>query len=293
MTQPNTSTAPAIPRAAATIMLLRDSNNSVEVFMVQRHGLSDVLGGAFVFPGGKIDADDAAPALLARLHGASVQDLATGLGEPDNPTSAAAMVTGAMRETFEEAGVLHFLNNGTGRSPSSALLQAARAKLNAGEAFSAIVNELDVHLDATALAPWARWVTPDIAPKRFDARFFFAAMPPEQEASFDPHETTEGRWIKPAEALELFLHGAEDAFPLAPPTYKTLESLAKFSSAQQALAAARRRVPPIIMPVAHKIDGERVLTFPGDALHPVSANALDGDTRLVWKGTRFTTISPP
>jgi 8-oxo-dGTP pyrophosphatase MutT (NUDIX family) len=275
-------------------MLLRDApatQGSIEVFMVQRHGLSDVLGGAFVFPGGKIDADDAAPALLARLHGASAQELAARLGEPDDHAAGAAMVTGAMRETFEEAGVLHFLGRDAGRSPSRAALQEARAKLNAGQAFSAVVAELDVQLDAAALAPWARWVTPDIAPKRFDARFFFAAMPPDQEAIFDPHETTEGRWVKPAEALELFLNGAEDAFPLAPPTYKTLESLANFATVQAALTAARSRIPPIIMPVAHKIDGERVLAFPGDSLHPVSTPALDGETRLVWKGTRFTTIS--
>ena len=102
---PNAAKQPAVPRDAATVLLLRDAPGGFEVFMVKRSGLSDVLGEAHVFPGGKIDAADSSPAMLTRIHGLAALDTAA-LGEDFPVERAAGMFVAAARETFEEAGVL-------------------------------------------------------------------------------------------------------------------------------------------------------------------------------------------
>ena len=154
-------------RAASTLILLRDSDTGPQVLMLKRHGLSEVLAGAFVFPGGKLDApdaelmdsphlDEAAPVLHARL------------GEHDIGTAlAVGLYVAALRETFEESGLL------LAEDLAETRAQEALARLASGMAFNTLLAEMGLRLRVGALAPWSRWVTPPDSPnKRFDTRFF-------------------------------------------------------------------------------------------------------------------------
>ncbi|MBL8382591.1 MAG: NUDIX hydrolase [Burkholderiales bacterium] len=266
----------AVARDAATVLLLRDGGDGFEVFMVKRSGLSDVLGEAHVFPGGKIDAADSAPAMLGRIAGLAALDVAA-LGESVPRERAAGMFVAAARETFEEAGVL--LAQGVAGD-----LAAARARLNAKEPLADVLASLGALLDAAALVPWARWVTPAAVPKRFDARFFLAVAPPEQAARHDDYEATHSEWLSPRAALARYREGA---IKLAPPTYMSLHHLSLFADLGAVIADARSRRPPVLQPVAFHEDGVRHIALPGDARHPVREQAIPGPTRLVWDGQKY------
>ena len=266
----------AVPRDAATVLLLREAARGFEVFMVKRSGLSDVLGEAHVFPGGKIDAADSSPAALARVHGLDALDVAA-LGEDLPRERAAGMFIAAARETFEEAGVL--LAHGV-----PADLKAARDRVNAKEPLADVLASINVMLDAAAMVPWVRWVTPPILARRFDARFFLAVAPPEQAAVHDDYEATHSEWLSPREAVERWAAGG---IKLAPPTYMSLAHLALFDSLGAVMADARSRRPPIVQPQAFEDGGVRCLAFPGDALHPSPERAIPGPTRLKWDGAKF------
>lgn len=266
----------AVPRDAATVLLLRDAPAGFEVFMVKRSGLSDVFGEAHVFPGGKVDAADSAEDVLARIHG--MEEFDTGLlGEDLPPHRAAGMFVAAARETFEEAGVL--LARGVEGD-----LDAARARLNQGASLAAVLGSLGAMLEVHELAPWVRWVTPEFVPKRFDARFFLALAPAAQVAMHDDFEATHSEWLRPADALARWAAGD---IKLAPPTFMSLSHLAQFADAASAVADARTRRPPVVQPVGFKHGETRCLAFPGDAMHPVRERAIPFATRLIWDGSKF------
>lgn len=273
---PDATKEVALPRDAATVLLLRGAPDGFEVFMVKRSGLSDVLGEAHVFPGGKVDAADSSAAMLARVHGVAQLDVAA-LGEELPRARAAGMFVAAARETFEEAGVL--LAHGlTGD------LRAARERLNAKVPLAEVLASLDAMLDAAALVPWVRWVTPANLAKRFDARFFLAAAPPEQAAVHDDFEATHSEWLSPRAALARWASGS---IKLAPPTYMSLQHLAQYASIESLLADARSQQPPVLQPVTFEEGGVRCLALPGDALHPQLRQAIPGPTRLVWDGAKY------
>ena len=277
---PDAAKQPAVPRDAATVLLLRDAPGGFEVFMVKRSGLSDVLGEAHVFPGGKIDAADSSPAMLARINGLAALDTAA-LGEDLPVERAAGMFVAAARETFEEAGVLLAR---CGAGDFAGHLNAARARLNAKEPFDAVLASIDALLDSAALVPWVRWVTPVMLAKRFDARFFLAAAPTGQEAVHDNYEATQSEWLKPRDAVMRWEQGG---LQLAPATFMSLQHLAQFDSIDAALTDARSRRPPVIQPVGFATDGVRCLALPGDINHPLAKRAIPGPVRLIWDGAKF------
>ncbi len=285
---PAATEQPSVPRDAATVLLLRDAPGGFEVFMVKRSGLSDVLGEAHVFPGGKIDVADSSAAMLARIHGLSELDTAA-LGEDLPAERAAGMFVAAARETFEEAGVLLAHGAGPESNPaqlnltplSPASLTAARARLNAKEPFDAVLASINAQLDAAALVPWVRWVTPVQLAKRFDARFFLAAAPVGQHAVHDDYEATHSEWLRPADAVARW---QSESIQLAPATYMSLQHLALYESISAALADARSRRPPVIQPLGFEQEGARCLALPGDATHPVTARAIPGPLRMRWDG---------
>ena len=222
-------------RAASTLILLRDAADGVEVLMLKRHGLSETLGGAFVFPGGKVDAEDAA------LDGEHFLDqtasvLHDRLGEQDIDTATAVgLYVAALRETFEESGLL------LAQQLAPAQSDAALARLAQGTAFNALLAELQLRLCVDALAPWSRWITPpSSANKRFDTRFFVARAPEGLLARHDERETTEARWVLPRPALQSYWDGE---LMLAPPQIMTLAHLARHATVDSALTEARARRP--------------------------------------------------
>jgi 8-oxo-dGTP pyrophosphatase MutT (NUDIX family) len=257
---------PAQPRDAATVVVLRAAPRGIEVYLVKRSRAVDFMAGAHVFPGGRLDKGDSSASACALLSAgtASLQDR---LGEPIPAMHAAGLFVAAIRETFEEAGLL------LGRLAAGWGADDARRAVAAGAQFSTLVE----HIDAAALVPWVRWVTPEISPKRFDARFFLARAPEGQEPSVDGREATEGLWIAPQEALRRWDDGA---MQLAPATAKSIELLSAFASVDAALAEAARRPPPVAMPVVwnDKENGRAYISLPGDPRHPLP-DALGGSIR--------------
>ena len=272
-------TVPA--REAATVVLLRDRPDGLEVFMVKRHGLSDVLGGAYVFPGGKVDRADTDAGLLEHL-GAPLDGLHAALGEAGlDPAAAVGLYVAACRETFEEAGVL--LAEGIGEHQ----VREARVHASQGLSFGDIVARLGVRPDWGNLVPWARWITPNVPTmvnKRFDARFFVAAMPANQAALHDNHEATESFWLRPRAALEQYW---VREINLAPAQIMSLAALARRRNVAEVLAAARAGSPPVIQPEPFAHEKLRAIAFPGDERHPVRERALVGPSFLVYRNERF------
>jgi len=267
---------PAAP--SATVVLLRDGPAGLEVFLLQRHGQSEVLGGAYVFPGGKADPEDQDWA--GRLD-RPASELHAQLGEPDLPEAAAAgLFVTAIRELFEETGLLlaHV-------APQQA--REAWAALRAGPRFDELLGPTGIRLAAGALHPWSRWITPKLSSvtrKRFDTRFFVATVPPGQEPAHDTHEATASVWLPPREALRRYWEGAIE---LAPPQIMSLSHLARHTSVAGVVAAAQGRTPPCIRPEPRDVDGLRVLCYPGDPWHSECEQALPGPTRLTWRNKRF------
>lgn len=264
--------------ASATVVLLRDRGGELEVFLLRRHGQSDVLGGAYVFPGGKLDPEDAQWADRLDLPAPRLHEL---LGEPElQAGEAAALFVAAIREVFEETGVLF-----AGLPPERA--SELWALLRQGPGFDELLAPLGLTLTASALLPWSRWVTPTISSvvrKRFDTRFFVAAVPAGQEPRHDEHEATESLWLPPRAALRQYWEGAIE---LAPPQIMSLAHLARHANVASVFSAARARKPPCIRPQPRDVEGVRVLCYPGDPWHSESEQALPGPTRLSWRNGRF------
>ncbi|MBU6502339.1 MAG: NUDIX hydrolase [Burkholderiales bacterium] len=269
------------PRAAATVVMLRDAAEGLEVFLLKRHGLSDVLGGAYVFPGGKVDAHDAELDMATRLD-QSPQQLHAGLNEPDiDALTAASLYVAALREAFEESGVLF------AQDASAWQAREAGELLRQGCGFGEVLSRMALRLHTRSVVPWSRWITPKVSAvvnKRFDTRFFVSAVPPDQVARHDEHETTESAWLRPRAALEQYRDGCIE---LAPPQIMSLAHLSHHATVDSVLQEARRRRPPVIRPESFEQDGERVICYPGDERHSMHERALPGPTRLHYHNQRF------
>ena len=190
------SGSPVEPRLAATVVLLRPGAGGPEVLLTHRPASMAFAGDMHVFPGGRVDAADADPALLAR----SAIDPATAaerLGGDLDPTAALAAYVAAIREVFEEVGVLL-----ADHAPGVDLIGARARLLAAPDAFPAIATELDLRLWTDRLVALSRWVTPASLERRFDARFFVATMPPDVESSLVGDEVAAQAWHRPADALD-------------------------------------------------------------------------------------------
>ena len=277
------------PRASATVVLLRlEPQKGLQVFLLRRHTASAVLGGAYVFPGGKLDEADCAPDLHACLD-SSPQALHSALGEPDlSPHTAAGLYVAAVREALEECGVL-FARLG----PHDALAHDAQQRqqwqqaLHGGQGFADVLHGAGLRVDTQHLAPWSRWITPmqpSVSNKRFDTRFFVAVLPEGQHPIHDNIEAIDSLWLSPHKALERYWAGD---LPLAPPQIMTLVSLLPHADIASVLQAAKRRVPPLILPEAFDEEGVRVLCYPGDPRHSVAQRAMRGPTRLRFVAGRF------
>lgn len=278
----NLETVTTPPRPAATVVLLRDAPAGLEVFLMKRHGLSDVLGGAYVFPGGKVDAADAELDMAAHLD-QPLDRLHAGLNEPEiDQRTAGAVYVAALREAFEESGVLFAEGQ-----PASGLADRAAALLRQGLDFNTVLAQLALRLQTLGIVPWSRWitpVTPSVTNKRFDTRFFVAAVPGGQVASHDNFETTESVWLSPRHALQQYW---DRQIELAPPQIMSLAHLSRHAGVESVLAEARARLPPVIQPEPFDHEGSRVICYPGDARHSVREQALPGPTRLSYRNRRF------
>lgn len=254
---------PLIP--AATIMLLRDGEPGLEVFMVVRHHQIDFASGALVFPGGKLDEGDKAPAIRARCDGAD--------GVSDDEL---AIQVAAIREAFEECGVLLARPNGSTSFVDGKRLEGMepwRNKLHKGEVPMAdFLEQEDLHLACDALVPFAHWITPKMMPKRFDTYFYLAAAPDDHLAVHDGHESVDSVWIEPAAALK---DAEEKRRTIIFPTRLNVEKLGRSLNVAAALSTAQATQVVTVEPVVREIDGVSKLCIPAEADYSVVEESMD------------------
>jgi 8-oxo-dGTP pyrophosphatase MutT (NUDIX family) len=258
---------------ASTVIVLRETEGALETFMLCRHSQSGFMGGAHVFPGGKVDAGDKGSAWKGRID-RSTREIADLLGEEDQDGALGLWVAG-IRETFEEAGVL------VADTADGIDLDAERRRLDAGVPFSQIAADVGMTIEVMALTPYARWITPKMESKRFDTRFFIAVLPEGQQATHDGTETTSAIWLTPSGTIDGMRAGQ---IKLAPPTVRTLDWLASFDTAASVIADASSHKPPLVRPRIVTGESGWFLALPGDPEHPESDPVLPGSTRMVLEG---------
>jgi 8-oxo-dGTP pyrophosphatase MutT (NUDIX family) len=241
---------PAVPRDAATVVLLRgtertagvDHAGGVQVYLLRRHLGMDFAGGMYVFPGGGVDERDEDSGI--GWAGPPATAWSERLSCPE--TLARALVCAAVRETFEESGVLL-----AGATADSVVADTTgddwerdRQALVARElSFAELLRRRDLLLRSDLLAAWTHWITPDFEPKRFDTRFFVAALPAGQVTRDVSTESDRVGWMLPGQALNRVDEGA---MQMLPPTYVTLQDISRLATPEEALrAAADRDIRPI------------------------------------------------
>lgn len=230
---PTPAEVPAKPRDAATVILLRDGQDGPEVFLQRRVDAMPFAGGMTVFPGGGVDSRDAD--ISVTWSGPDPDWWALRFGcEPD---LARALVCAAVRETFEESGVLlagpdadSLVEDTTGYAEARSALVTRDVSLAGFLADSGLVLRADL------LRPWSNWLTPEAEPRRYDTRFFLAAMPSGQRADGVTTEATEAYWRTPDKAMQDWRDGH---CGLLPPTWVTLTEIAEHDSVSEALIAER------------------------------------------------------
>ena len=237
----------AVARPAATVVLMREGAGGAEVLLLRRNRATGFVPGAWVFPGGRVDAADGEDALADCWDGLTREGAAgrLGLGADERP-EAIAYYGAAVREAVEETGVWPGVVAGGGGGLSEGPVTRAReALLGGGVPFSQVLKALDARLDGAAVEYIAHWVTPVVEPRRYDTRFFAARVPPGASAVHDEREMTGAVWLTPGAALARHRRGQ---LPMIFPTIRTLEDLCDFATVEDLLAYYRGRAIPRVQP---------------------------------------------
>lgn len=300
----NPGRAVVTPKDAASVIVLRDTEHGLEVFCVHRHARSTFLGGAVVFPGGKLDAADASDdwaSITTEMHARTLV-FASAYADANHPGTvsqtapspainlphnlslkARAIAIAGCRETLEEGCILP--TEPSVLSHEQALI--LRGDCHAGKTTLALALGIQGNkLALSQLVPWARWVTPSAESRRYDARFFLLRLPKGQIGRHDEHETTQSFWATPQDVLDKFMQGH---IFVAPPTTRTLELLTKAGDVAHAMALAEQQSLAPICP--QFVPGDEAtgpyLALPGDSAHDVKEKRVEGSTRFILRDGLF------
>lgn len=250
---------PVTPKRAATVMLLKDTDSGPAVHMLRRRASMAFAGGAYAYPGGGVDPRD--DDHHVRWAGPTRAWWADRLGVDE--TAAQAIVCAAVRETYEEAGVLlagpaadSVVGDTTGAD-----WETDRAALVARDlSFAEFLDRRGLVLRSDLLGAWTRWITPEFEARRYDTWFFVAALPEGQRTRNASTEADRTVWITPREAAAGYDKGE---LLMMPPTIATLRQLTAYETAAGALDAAPGRDLTPVLATARLVDGELVLSWPG------------------------------
>lgn len=223
---PPAHAAPTKP--AATAVIVRDGDDGPELLLMKRHRAAGFVPGAYVFPGGRVDTADSDPELLALL-------------DPLPPPPDAAFWLAAVREVFEETGALMV----NGRVPDDALAHWREELLSNRATLLDVLRDTNTRPDLSRMVYCAHWITPVAEPKRYDTRFFLAALPEGGVATADAREMSDAVWLTAEVALQRFRAGR---LPMVFPTVKTVERLLGFASVEEMLSHYRGTDVPEILP---------------------------------------------
>ncbi|BCL29680.1 NUDIX hydrolase [Streptomyces aurantiacus] len=250
---------PVAPKRAATVVLLKDTDSAPVVHMLRRRASMAFAGGAYAYPGGGVDPRD--DDRHVRWAGPTRAWWASRLGVDE--AAAQAIVCAAVRETYEEAGVLlagpasdTVVGDTTGDD-----WEADRAALVARDlSFAEFLDRRGLVLRSDLLGAWTRWITPEFEPRRYDTWFFVAALPAGQRTRNASTEADRTVWIRPADAMDGYARGD---LLMMPPTVATLRQIGAYATAAEALAAAPERDMTPVLAGAKLVNGELVLSWPG------------------------------
>lgn len=256
---------PAAARHAATVVLLRDGDAGIEAYLLRRLGSMAFAGGMYVFPGGSVDPRDGDADIA--WEGPTATEWAAPLSADER--LARALVAAAVRETFEESGVLLA---GPSRDHVTRVEDARdhwaheqAALLDRSSSMAEVLARNGLVLRADLLRPWAHWVTPEIEPKRFDTRFFVAALPEGQTPVHFGGESDHSEWVLPRVAVER--HAAGE-LGMLPPTVFTLAELGAYDTVAAVMDAATRRDVKRVLPKIVVSGDDVLLLLPGDPGYP-------------------------
>lgn len=276
---------PVTVRDAATVILVRDAPEddgepSIEVCMLRRNLASEFVAGVYVFPGGAVDPDDYGDDIEALCPGRTDAEASASLGIA---SGGLAFWVAALRECFEEAGVLLAFRPADQDGDKVRLLDTTdpaslarfvtyRDALNAGTTRLLDVCRTEgLALDVGSVHYVSHWITPELAPRRYDTRFFITAAPSGQVARHDDGETIASIWIRPREALSRFRDGEIE---LLPPTIENLRNIGRFHTTGEAMAWAEQVTDiPVVLPIVLIEDGQVLILRPGDEGYEEAAEA--------------------
>jgi 8-oxo-dGTP pyrophosphatase MutT (NUDIX family) len=244
---------PVQPRAAATVVLLRERDGAVQAYLLRRRSTMAFAAGMYAFPGGAVDPRDAEEAVA--WGGPDPAAWAGRLGCDE--AMARASVCAAVRELFEESGVLL-----AGPGPQTVVADTTgadwesdrQALVDRSLGFAEFLQRRGLVLRSDLLGPWAHWITPEFETRRYDTRFFVAALPEGQRARDVSGEADRVAWVPPAEAVENALVGT---LTMLPPTIVTLREIAEYGSVAAVIEAAPGRPIQTIQPSA-EVEGGRI-----------------------------------
>ena len=228
------------PLDASTVVLMRAgprNKSGFEVLLVRRSSKNAFVPGAYVFPGGKVEPDDCLPGMANYCRKNDLIKSISFLDGAPSAQSALGILIAAIRETFEEAGIL-LVRRENGKAPSfdkniEEQLLSHRSNLNSGKLkFLDLLKKENLVLAVERLHYFSRWITPELSPLRFDARFFIAEVPEGQKAFHDGDEVTKHIWITPAQALQRY---SQRKIYMVAPTVVTLEELSRFQTVNEAI----------------------------------------------------------
>jgi 8-oxo-dGTP pyrophosphatase MutT (NUDIX family) len=241
------------PIPSATILMLRDGPTGLETFMVVRHHQIDFASGALVFPGGKIDPGDY-----------DVLNYCDGAHNADD--TVVAMMVGAIREAFEECGILLAREKGSSDLLSGerlSTLEQYRDPLNRGEvSLIEFLEKENLRLACDSLQRFAHWITPEMLPKRFDTHFYVAVAPSDHLGIHDGHESVGSVWISAENAIK---GNADGTYTIIFPTRVNVEMLGESSNVADAMRAAAARDIVSVLPWTENRDDGTYICIPEDA----------------------------
>lgn len=321
---------PTPAKPAATVLVLRPGPGGFEIFCIERSPRSSFLGGVIAFPGGQIDPGDAdeawntlantaaafpegglpSPASPRAIAVAACREaleevaIIPCLGGPLPHEAALALRTelapvaksapAAQTATSAVAAPGASADPSVVASPNASSAPSAEPTPGAGSppvaSLAQALAQRGLLLDVAALRPFARWVTPEAEPRRYDAFFFLLRLPEGQVGESDLGETTHGFWATPAEVLRRFVAGS---LMLAPPTLRCLELLAAEASIEAAFALAERQTLLPVCPQFLPGADPPALVLPGDPAHAIAERRVEGQSRFVLREGRFLSEEPP
>lgn len=269
---------PVAPRLAATLMLARDSDEGLQLFMVARHRQIEFASGALVFPGGSVEPDDADQRLHQRAEGADTVD-----------AGMFPVLVAAAREAFEECGVLFARTEPGGPlltgDRTVALGKTYRQAMETGEiGLAEMIEKEDLVLALDRLAHFAHWVTPPHMPKRFDTHFFLAEAPLDHILHHDGRESVDSVWITPRQICE---DAEADRRTVLFPTRLNVEKVGRSRTVSAALSAARNAKVVSVRPLSEIAGEGRLLRIPEEAGYGASEFLVLGGS---GKGARIRNV---